>query len=132
MSIGVRFEDNSPRFKRNWKEKKKKILYAWGLKWQSLCTQIITRNRIVITGRLRSSLTFITPNKVGAPISRVADSKNSDFLNGSAPEDSLIVGSNVQYASKQELNNPKGAFVKPAIMNYRDTYKNIAQQIMRE
>lgn len=132
MSINVRFEDNSPKFERDWKEKKKKILYAIGLKWQSLCTQIITRNRIILTGRLRGSLTFITPNKIGKSISSVAENKQSDYLTGSAPEDSLIVGSNLSYASKQELTNPKGAFVKPSILNYRDTYKNIAKQIMEE
>lgn len=130
--IGVKFEDNSVKFKKDWENKRKKILWAWGLKWQELATKIITINRIVLTGRLRSSLTFITPDKTGSPKSRVPESKSSDFLSGSAPEDSLIVGSNVEYSARQELNNPKGAFVRPAILTYRDSYQNIAKQIMKE
>lgn len=130
--IGVKFEDNSDKFKRDWKDKKKKILWAWGLKLQELATKIITINRIVLTGRLRSSITFITPDKVGSPLTRVPENKQSDFLTGKAPENSVILGSNVSYASKQELENPKGAFIRPAVLNYRDTLKNIAKQIMKE
>lgn len=130
--IGVKFEDNSVKFKKDWENKRKKILWAWGLKWQELATKIITINRIVVSGRLRGSLTFITPDKVGTPISRVPENKPSDFLKGKAPENSIIVGSNVEYAAKNELENPKGSFVRPAILTYRDSYQNIAKQIMKE
>lgn len=133
MSMNIRFEDNSPKFKSEWGNRKKKITYAVGLKWQSICSQLITRLGIIDSGRLRSSLTFITNDKVGGPITRSSESKGSDYLKGSSGNDGdLIVGSNVEYASKQELNNKKGAFIKPSIIDFREEYKNITKSIMNE
>ena len=133
MSYSVKFENNGIKFKNEWKERKRKITYAWGLKWQSLATKIITVNGIVDTGRLRGSLTFITKDKVGDSISKCSNNKPNDFLSGSSGADGdLIVGSNVEYAEKQELENPKGAFIKPSVMNYREDYKRIAKSIMNE
>lgn len=131
-NVEIKFEDNSNKFKADWKDKKQKILYTMGLKWQSICVGIITRNRIVDTGRLRGSLTFITKNKRGDSISRVPENQSDDFLKGSAGENELIVGSNVFYAAHNELNNRKGAFLKPSIMNYREDYENTAEAIMKE
>lgn len=132
MSNEIKFENNAPKILKAWENKKIYILYAWGLKWQALSTKIITRNKIVDTGRLRASLTFITSNKKGGSLKKSFNSKNNDFLKGTAPKDSLIVGSNVSYAAEQEIGNPKGAFVKPAITEYRDSYKNIAEKIMKD
>lgn len=133
MSYSYKFDDNSLKFKEESKEKKKKILYAIGLKWQSICSKLITTLGIVDSGRLRGSLTFITVDKVGIPIKRVKENKESDFLNGSSGDDSvLIVGSNVVYAKKQELFNKKGAFMTPALLEYRSSYKRIAKKIWEE
>lgn len=132
----IKFEDNSDVFKADYKRKKMKMTWALGLKWQELATKIITANRIVDTGRLRASLSFVTPYKSSgenqfAP--KPENAKNTDRLRGTSGEQNIvIVGSNVEYAAKQELNNPKGSFVKPAIMNYRDAYKNLLEQIMKE
>lgn len=129
MSYSVKFENNYPKFKNEWKERKKLITYAWGLKWQSLASKIITANRIVDTGRLRASLSFITVDKSG----NNGAFSNSDTLSGSSGnENDLIVGSNVKYAAKQELTNSKGPFITPAIQNYKSDYQNIAKQIMNQ
>lgn len=139
MSFEMKFENNLPKYQKEWKERKRKITYAWGLKWQSICTKIITKNIYSknppydLTGRLRASLTFITKDKVGAPTSRVSDSKGSDFLSGSSGNDNdLIVGSNVEYAANIEVNGKNGSFIKPAIMDYREDYKKLAKQLMNE
>lgn len=128
----IKFENNTKKVKENWKGKKEKILFAMGLKWQEIASKVITRNGIVDTGRLRGSLTFITPTQKGGSINSVPSNEPNDYLNGSAPEDSIIVGSNVNYAAKQEFENKKGAFIKPSVMNYRDDYKNIVETIMKE
>lgn len=132
MSIHVKMENNTGKYKNDWKGKKKKILYAWGLKWQEIATKLITANGIVDTGRLRASLTFITPTQVGSPKSSSSSSKARDALTGTAPKDSTIVGSNVVYAKKQELTNKKGAFIGPAILNYKKDYENVTKKIMQE
>lgn len=132
MSQEVKFEDNSNKIKAELKNAEKEILYAIGLKWQTLATKIITANKEVDTGRLRGSLTFVTPDKVGGSISKVKDNKSSDFLSGKAPEKTVIVGSNVEYAVKVEISNPKGPYLKPSIMSYRDVYKNLAEQILKK
>lgn len=127
MSINIKFESNLPKFETELKEKKKLITYAWGLKWMALASQVITRNRIVDTGRLRGSLSFITVDNSGDN----GAFEGGDKLSGSSGNDGdLIVGSNVKYAAKQEFENPKGAFVRPAITDYKDSYEELAKSIL--
>lgn len=127
MSVSIKFENNLPQFERELKNKKQAISYAWGLKWMSLASQIITRNRIVNTGRLRASLSFITINQSN----NNGAYENGDSLVGSSGDDgSVIVGSNVKYAAKQEFENPKGSFVRPAITDYKDSYEELAKSIL--
>lgn len=132
MSIGsnvnIKFEDNSKPIKSEYKAKKNKILYAMGLKWLEICTKIITVKGIVDTGRLRASLSFITPIENGGN----GAVEVGDDITGRSEEGSIIVGSNVRYASKQELTNKKGSFIKPSILDYKEEYKNIAKEILKE
>ena len=132
MSIGsnvnIKFEDNSKPIKSEYKAKKNKILYAMGLKWLEICTKIITVNGIVDTGRLRASLSFITPSESGGN----GAVEIGDDITGRSEEGSIIVGSNVKYASKQELTNKKGSFIKPSILDYKEDYKEIAKNILKE
>ena len=132
MSIGsnvnIKFEDNSKPIKSEYKAKKNKILYALGLKWLEICTKIITVNGLVDTGRLRASLRFITPSESGGN----GAVEIGDDITGRSEEGSIIVGSNVKYASKQELTNKKGSFIKPSILDYKEDYKEIAKNILKE
>lgn len=130
--LEIKFENNKSEVESDLKIKEQKILYAIGLKWQEICTKIITRNGIVDTGRLRASLTFITSTKRGGPISFAPNSKPSDFLKGSSGGKEVIVGSNVVYALRQEIENKKGAFLKPSILNYREDYENVTKSILEE
>lgn len=133
IGVSVKMENNVKEVLKVEEEKKAKILYAIGLKWQSICSKIITQRKIVDTGRLRGSLTFITAREVGSPINTVTENKSSDFLKGSSgDEDTLIVGSNVEYARKQEFENKKGAFLRPSVLDYKQDYKDIAEQIWKE
>jgi len=38
--------------------KKRKILKAWGIKWQELVTKVITIKKIVDTSRLKNSMNY--------------------------------------------------------------------------
>lgn len=132
MSIGsnveIKFEDNSNKFKTELNRKRMKLTYAIGLKWLEICTKIITVNGIVDTGRLRASLSFITPSESSGN----GAMEVGDDITGRSEEGSIIVGSNVKYAAKQELTNKKGSFIKPSILDYKEDYKEIAKNILKE
>lgn len=133
VDIKIKLDNNVKHVMQAEKEKKSQILYALGLKWQQLCTDIITQKGIVDSGRLRGSLTFITNDKVGRPIAKVGDNKTSDFLTGSSGnENTLIVGSNVEYARKQEFENRKGSYLRTSLLDYRDSYELLAEQIWKQ
>jgi len=132
QNFNMRIESNVPAVKTEMKRKIGKMTYAIGLKWQSIATRLITAKRIVDTGRLRGSLTFITNKKTGVPTNRTTDNIPNDFLKGKAPAQTIVVGTNVSYAVKQEFGNPKGPYLKPSILNYKESYKNVAEHIMKE
>ena len=132
MSIGksleVKFEDNGNKFNVELDRKRMKITYALGLKWLEICTKIITNKNIVDTGRLRASLSFITPSQSGGN----KGFESGDNINGRSGERQVIVGSNLKYASKQELTNKKGSFLKPSITDHKEDYKKITEMILKE
>lgn len=132
-STNIKIENNAPKLRKDWKSKKEQILYAIGLKWQELATKVITQ-RIYsenkpwnLTGRLRASLSFATPTKKGRG-GGVAASKGSDYITSSS-KDTVTVGSNVVYAAK--VNN-KHKFLEDSVMSYKESYKNVADSIMRK
>lgn len=131
MSASFKIKDNSRKLLGETEVKKEKILYMIGLKWQSIVTRIITQKRIVDTGRLRASMSFITSKRQGKG-GGANNTKSTDFISGRARKDELVVGTNVEYARKNEMENRKGDFLRPSIMEYKDTYKQIAESVFRE
>lgn len=128
----IKLEDNSRSMFTEMDTKKEEILFQVGLKWQEVVKKIITVQEEVDTGRMRASMSFIT-NKRKSPNTLVANSKMKDFLEGSSGDtDTLIVGSNVPYAFKNEMHNRKGAFLKPSLLNYESEYKAIAEDILKK
>jgi len=71
QNYNITITDNSSLIKEELKKRKEKITYAIGLKWQKIATELVTVKRIVDTGRLRGSLTFITSAKAGRSINKV-------------------------------------------------------------
>lgn len=106
----VKFENNANVVLTQLKNRERLICYSIGLKWETIVKKIITVKDIVDTGALRNSMTF--------------------FIQGSGK--SITVGSRLNYARKQELYNKKGNFLKPSILEYRDVYKDIAEQILKK
>lgn len=107
----IEFEDNSDKILGEWGSKKGKILTAIGLKATEIWAKIITTKKVVDTGRFRNSVNY----QVG--------------------EDEVIIGSGIEYAEFLELGTSKmeaRPTLKPTIEEYRETYKNIAEQIMKE
>lgn len=104
----IRIENNAPIATREMGRKIDLMLTAIGEKWRSLVVREITTRRIVDTGALRRSMNF--------------------EVNESAKN--VKVGSPLPYATTQEFENSKGPYLKPSILNYKDSYKNVVEHIM--
>ena len=93
--------------------KKTKILKAWGIKWQEIVTKIITQKGIIDTGALKNSMSTRYRTAQGI----------------------LQVGTNIEYAKAHELGTSEikaRPYLKPSVMEYKDTYENIAKSILEE
>jgi len=106
----IEIDNNIPEVEKEMKKKISEILTEIGLKWQELAVKEITVRKIVDTGSLRRSMNFEVDNA----------------------SKTVIVGSPLDYATKQEFENKKGPYLKPSIINYRDSYKNIAEEILKK
>ena len=88
----------------------------------------------VDTGRLRNSITYATQQFSG--VETYMDKKGNTFDDGSAKgtpdKDSVCIGTNVEYAQKQEMSDYQhnvGAahFLRDAAATHGDEYKRIAE-----
>lgn len=111
LSYTVKFDDNSRIFLDAEREAVDRALYAIGLKGVEGATDAISGAygvaAAIDTGRLKASISFITqmgdmnvvPEGMGRCENKeVANSKPGDKLSGTADKNSVIVGSNVEYA----------------------------------
>lgn len=126
----IKLDDNTKIAKDELEKAIESGLLAMGLHWQAVCTQIVTNEKIVDTGRLRASLSFVTPTKAVGGDS-VASSEASDELYGTAPAETILVGSNVEYAAA--VNNGTATqrsrnFLDKSLELYADEYKKILMQ----
>ena len=147
--MSVKFEDNSAAVKSQMQKNIEKTLVQMGLHWQRRATEIATENiytrkeapkrgQYVLTGRYRASLSFITP-KMESGLNKQADksteSKGSDALSGTAPENTVIVGSNLEYSLPIETGTPRmrpRPVVGSAILYFKDEYEKIARDNLGE
>ena len=130
----VKVTDNSAIFKKAKDEAVARALEAIGLTAERHAKE----NCPVDTGRLRNSITHATEQYSGQGTYR--DNNGNSFSDGSArgkPEkDAVYIGSNVEYAARQETGNYKhtsGAahFLRDAAATHGDEYKRIAEAQLR-
>lgn len=111
LNFTVKFDDNSGIFLDAEREAVDRALYAIGVKGVEGATDAISGAygvaAAIDTGRLRASISFITQmgdmNVVPEGMVRcenkgVANSEPDDKLTGTAEKNSVVVGSNVEYA----------------------------------
>ena len=92
------------------------------------------------TGRLKNSLTYATSEFSGK--GTYTDNKQNVYNDGSAkgtPEkDAVYIGTNVEYAQKQEIsdsyhhNEGRAHFIRDAAADHGDEYKRIAEVQLRK
>lgn len=116
MSDGMRFtirvENNSQLVISELEKATERVLYAIGVKAVEGSVDAISgRYNIkpaVDTGRLRASISFITPtDKGGSGQLKPANAQAGDELTGTAEKNSVVVGSNVEYAEKVHNGDSK-------------------------
>jgi len=88
------------------------------------------------TGRLRNSITWATQVSEGRSFSYSDDQGNSfsDKVGTGVQEDTVCVGTNVEYAVYQEMGTSKihaHPYLKPGIMNHLDEFKQIAEKSIK-
>lgn len=104
LNFTVKFDDNSGIFLDAEREAVDRALYAIGVKGVEGATDAISGAynvaAAVDTGRLRASISFITATgeKGDNGTAPPPNAKSGDKLSGTADKNSVIVGSNVEYA----------------------------------
>ena len=134
--IDVKIENNTAQIKAEFGEAMGRALYAIGITAQADITKYMgepdfTGKDIVDTGRLRASISFVTPERASGINSTEANS--DDALNINIKEtDTVILGTNVEYGDK--VNNgtsrqPARKFMENGIEPNWDKYQKMAQEI---
>ena len=139
MDVVIRVEDNSQKILQEFEQATDRALYAMGIKAVEGSVNAIsgkyTIDPAVDTGRLRASISFITPTQSGeAQVAKPPNAKEEDKLTGKAEENSVIVGSNVEYAEKIH-NGDRGMagrpFLRVGIDQTKDVMKSQVEKIFK-
>lgn len=143
MSDGMRFtirvENNSQIVLEYLGEAMERALYAIGVKAVEGSVDAISGrydiDPAVDTGRLRASISFITPTqKGGSGQPKPANAQAGDELTGTAEENSVVVGSNVEYAEKVHNGDSKMAarpFLREGIDKTKDQMQEQVTKILK-
>jgi HK97 gp10 family phage protein len=133
--IDVKIQDNSLKITAEAGKAVNKALFAIGTKAvgdtvKYMSKRDFTGRDIVDSGRLRGSMSFITPEKTSG--ANGGEAKQSDSLSGKAEPNTVIIGTNVEYANY--VNNgtkkqPARKFMEHGIEPNIDKYKEIAKKI---
>lgn len=97
MDFSINIQDNSDKVLKELDNLMPEMLNATGIELYKSIYQFMTDDKIVDTGRLRGSISFSTPfNNYNNPIPA---NKPEDFIANVKEKDTVIYGSNVEYAS---------------------------------
>lgn len=143
MSDGMRFtirvENNSQLVLEDLGEAMERALYAIGVKAVEGSVDAISGRYdikpAVDTGRLRASISFITPTqKGGSGQPKPANAQAGDELTGTAEQNTVVVGSNVEYAEKIHNGDSKMAgrpFLREGIDKTKDQMQEQVDKIFK-
>lgn len=136
--ISVKIDhDNSKEIKAALEKVKDVILEEWGLAAEGFAKKGITN--VVYdtpqspsykrTGRLRASLTYATKHVESTP-GREADAKDGMKKSEVPDENTVIIGTNVEYGPYVEFGTskmPPRPYLAPAVEDHKEEYKKIMQ-----
>lgn len=143
MSDGMRFtirvENNSQIVLEYLGEAMERALYAIGVKAVEGSVDAISGRYdikpAVDTGRLRASISFITPTQKGdSGQPKPANAQAGDELTGTAEQNTVVVGSNVSYSEFVHNGTSKMAgrpFLREGIDKTKDQMQEQAEKIFK-
>lgn len=132
MSVKFTIEDNTPQLLAELERKKAELLDAWGNELYKAIYDTMTVDKVVDTGRLRGSISYSTPHK---------DYKNptpantmDDFVQGVREDNTVVYGSNVEYASYVNSGTSKQRarkFIENGTSRARPQLEIVANKILK-
>ena len=140
LSYSIKFEDNSKIVLEAEKEAVDRALYAIGVKAVEGATDAISGRynvaAAVDTGRLRASMSAVTYSgeKINNDFIPPENAKAGDKLSGNADKNSVIVGSNVEYAEKVHNGDSKmegRPFLREGIDQTKDEIQEQVEKIFK-
>ena len=143
MSDGMRFtirvENNSQLVISELEKATERALYAIGVKAVEGSVDAISGrydiDPAVDTGRLRASISFITPtDKGGSGQLKPANAQAGDELTGTAEQNTVVVGSNVSYSEFVHNGTSRMAgrpFLREGIDKTKDQMREQAEKIFK-
>ena len=139
LKFSIRIKDNSQLVLEEAEKATERALYAIGVKAVEGSVDAISGKygipSAVDTGRLRASISFITPTKKGdSGQPKPANAQASDELTGTAEQNTVVVGSNVEYAEYVHNGTSKMAgrpFLREGIDKTKDEMQEQAEKIFK-
>ena len=142
IHISVKLENNSKIVLDEMRKKMEDALYVMGVNSVEGASEAISGASgiapAVDTGRLRASISFITPTREGAnkvSTKEAAVLQPGDQLKGSADENTVVVGSNVEYAEYVHDGTSKMVgrpFLRVGIESVLDKMKRQVQNVFED
>lgn len=133
--VDVKLENNTMKVEAEFGKAMGRALYAIGVTAQGDIVKYMSKpdftgRDIVDTGRLRGSISFVTPEEESGVYDNNADS--SDALSGKGLENTVILGTNVEYADEVNNGSKKQKarkFMENGIEPNWDKYQDLAKEI---
>lgn len=130
MNVEIIIEDNSKIALAEFEKKKIEMLNGCGTELYKAIYNQMTVDQVVDTGRLRGSISYSTPYEDYSNPTMV--NKENDFITGVREENTVVYGSNVEYAnyvetgtSKQRARNFLQIGTQNAILKCREVVEKV-------
>ena len=139
FTIRIKVQSNADLAKEELEKATERALYAIGVKAVEGSVDAISGrydiDPAVDTGRLRASISFITPAEKGdSGQPKPANAQAGDELSGKAEKNSVVVGSNVSYASFVHSGTSRmegRPFLREGIDKTKDQMQEQAEKIFK-
>lgn len=139
LKFSIRVQNNSQLVLEEFEKAVERALYAIGVKAVEGSVDAISGKYdtapAVDTGRLRASISFITPTQKGdSGQPKPANTQAGDELTGTAEQNTVVVGSNVEYAEYVHNGTSKMAgrpFLREGIDKTKDQMQEQAEKIFK-
>lgn len=134
METGIKidFEDNSKQVLDELEKKMPEVLNGMGAELHKSIYNFMTEDKVVDTGRLRGSISYSTP--YGDYNQPTVVNKADDFIKDAREKDTIVYGSNVEYASFVNSGTTKQRarrFIETGTYRAVPKMKRVVEQILK-